>query len=111
MQLSKLPPKLLNKLPYELWLMIDKYSISNFLNTKLEIIRPKLHLYKITNIDTLPCQNFVYRNDTFEWKIKYYIDDLDIITTFGVMLFKKRVVCKFDTVEMLSEYWSYWLYC
>ena len=97
MKISKLPKELLSKLPYELWMMIDKYNARNFLNKKLKTIRPRLHSYKIVDIDSLPCQRFVYRNGLFEWKINHYIDD--DITTFCVILFKNKVVGKFDVIN------------
>lgn len=103
---KKLPKKLLKKLPNELWLMIDKYSVNHYLNTKLKQLRPILYSYKITDIDEdLPCKRYIYKNSLFEWKINEYISSYttfeDYIEygsfTFGVILFKKKVIHKFDT--------------
>ena len=107
---NKLPKKLLDKLPNELWLMIDKYSVNHYLNTKLKQLQPILYSYKITDIDEdLPCKRYIYKNSLFEWKINEYISSYttfedyiedyieDGSFTFGVILFKRKVINKFDT--------------
>ncbi len=104
--LKKLPKELLNKLPNELWIMINKYSVDHYLNEKLKEIRPKLFSYKITDIDgDLPCKKYIYRNSLFEWKINEYVcdfileDELLVSNiTHGVILYKKKVIFKFETL-------------
>lgn len=97
--LNKLPKELLDKLPNELWLIIDKY-INNYLNTKLKQLRQILYEYKITGIDgDAPCKRYIYKNSLFQWKINEYIEDEDEnCYTFGVILFKNKVINKFDTL-------------
>lgn len=100
---KKLPKDLLNKLPNELWIMIDKYSVNHYLNEKLKEIRPMMYSYKITDIDLdMPCQRYIYKNGAFEWKINEYncdftLDEDKFPITHGVILFKKKVINKFDT--------------
>lgn len=98
--LNKLPEKLLMKLPNELWLIIDKYSVNNYLNTKLKQLLPILYEYKITGIDgDAPCKRYIYKNSLFQWKINEYIEQEDEdCYTFGVILFKNKVINKFDTL-------------
>ena len=80
MQITELPTELLNKLPIELWILIDKYNKRNFLNESLRTIRPKF-LYKANKLShNYNYTKSVYTSGQYLWQITDY--DTAHITMF-----------------------------